>query len=196
MSWDLKSTMYMSAREKSMVLHDWELFLIAGLQFEDFTKGLYNHLIQHCSFIAHYSRDGFYSHYFEIPDRALKFISQFDRASGCISSEGGDDYWIRLSDYRDINNSMVDVAAPHLSKLRAVLASQRMVDINYSIDSLEAERIACEKAYAECYINSVRKLLEEEQRNVTADGCVCRIRESFRGGDSLDDCVSHLRTGS
>ena len=54
---------FMTAKEKGMVLKNWETFLKHGLKKQHFTKRLYEHLHLHCGFIAHYSRDGFYSTY-------------------------------------------------------------------------------------------------------------------------------------
>ncbi len=45
----------MSAAQKTTVLRAWIRFLKSGLRFDQFTKALYDHLIQHCSFIAHYA---------------------------------------------------------------------------------------------------------------------------------------------
>jgi len=45
---------FMSADEKRKVLRAWIRFLRNGCQKTQFTQDLYHHLIQHCSFIAHY----------------------------------------------------------------------------------------------------------------------------------------------
>lgn len=45
---------FMSADEKRKVLRAWIRFLRNGCQKTQFTHDLYHHLIQHCSFIAHY----------------------------------------------------------------------------------------------------------------------------------------------
>jgi len=84
----------MSAAEKTRTLRAWTRFLNNRLQFEQFTKGLYNHLIQHCSFIAHYDRAGFYSCYFEAGDSIARFISQFDTRGPCTSVEYGGRLWL------------------------------------------------------------------------------------------------------
>ena len=78
----------MSAAQKTTVLRAWIRFLKSGLRFDQFTKALYDHLIQHCSFIAHYNRAGFYSHYFEAGDSTAFFLSQFDSRGHCSSDLG------------------------------------------------------------------------------------------------------------
>ena len=55
----LHDSKFMSAAEKSKVLKHWEMFLSSGLEKDKFTKALYEHLINHCSFIAHYDIHGF-----------------------------------------------------------------------------------------------------------------------------------------
>src|SRR5258706_7129064 len=74
---EFRDVQFMSAAEKTRTLRAWTRFLNNRLQFEQFTKGLYNHLIQHCSFIAHYNWAGFYSCYFEAGDSIALFLSQF-----------------------------------------------------------------------------------------------------------------------
>jgi hypothetical protein len=96
----------MSAAQKTTILRAWVRFLKSGLQFEQFTKALYNHLIQHCSFIAHYNRAGFYSHYFEAGDSTAFFLSQFDSRGQCSSVEYGGRHWLS-GDYEDVNRAMI-----------------------------------------------------------------------------------------
>ena len=82
-----------------------------------FTKRLYNHLIQHCSFIAHYNQGAFYETYFDDPEDTLRFMKQFDRDQGCVSVEYGMTYWIKNDDYGDINTAMVEAVEPYVSEL-------------------------------------------------------------------------------
>jgi len=96
----------MSAAQKTTVLRAWIRFLKSGLRFDQFTKALYDHLIQHCSFIAHYNRAGFYSHYFEAGDSTAFFLSQFDSRGRCLSVEYGGQYWLS-GDYEDVNRAMI-----------------------------------------------------------------------------------------
>jgi len=61
-------TKFMTGKEKAMVLKQWRTFLKNGMASKSFSKRLYQHLILHCNFIAHYSREGFYNWYFGQPD--------------------------------------------------------------------------------------------------------------------------------
>ena len=113
----MKSTKFMSADDKEKVLQDWQRFIESDFSQTRFTKVLYNHLIQHCSFIAHYNQAGFYGTYFEDPEDTMKFISQFDRDQGCVSVEYGMKYWLNNEDYRDINNAMVEAYEPYKTEI-------------------------------------------------------------------------------
>jgi hypothetical protein len=103
---EFRDVRFMSAAQKTTILRAWVRFLKSGLQFEQFTKALYNHLIQHCSFITHYDRAGFYSFYFEGGDSIARFLSQFDSRGPCASVEYGGQYWLS-GDYEDINRAMI-----------------------------------------------------------------------------------------
>ena len=107
----------MPAKEKEKVLKDWQCFIESDFNKAKFTKRLYNHLIQHCSFIAHYNQGGFYDTYFEDPEDTLRFIKQFDAAQGCLSVEYGMTYWLNSDDYRDINTAMVEVMEPYKAEI-------------------------------------------------------------------------------
>jgi hypothetical protein len=115
----LRDSEFMSAHDKRLALRAWETFLAHGCQFKHFTKRLYEHLIQHCSFIAHYNRLGFYDHYFRAPETIQHFLDQFDESKGCRSIEIGMDLWVRDPDYRDINAAMCRIAGVHMTHLRA-----------------------------------------------------------------------------
>ena len=106
MIYQFRDGQFMSATQKTTTLRAWVRFLKSGLQFEQFTKALYDHLIQHCSFIAHYNRAGFYSHYFEAGDSTALFLSQFDSRGPCASVEYGGRLWLS-GDYEDINRAMI-----------------------------------------------------------------------------------------
>jgi len=115
---ELHDSEFMPAAEKRKVLRHWELFLKSGLQREKFTKPLYDHLIQHCSFIAHYDRWGFYSTYFENGDDTVAFLSQFDDRKGIPKSiEYGMTYWLTGEEYYDINSEMVRLASKYVPVL-------------------------------------------------------------------------------
>ena len=110
-----KDSQFMTAVDKDKVYRHWLAFvrtLARGEASERlFTKDLYNHLIQHCSFIAHYDRDGFFETYFSDPKDVCRFISQFDKERGAVSIEYGGG-WVELEGHGDINNSMVEAATP------------------------------------------------------------------------------------
>ena len=82
-------TQFMSAAAKRHVFRHWSEFLrtlAAGganrdRWFQKFSKALYDHLIQHCSFIAHYDRGGFFHTYFATGDGIRRFGRQFDRTA-------------------------------------------------------------------------------------------------------------------
>ncbi len=122
---EFKDTKFMTAAEKAKVLRHWEQFLKSGCKKEHFTESLYHHLIQHCSFIAHYNREGFYATYFEEPEDTVHFLSQFDDSKGPPRSiEYGMTYWITggndvCSEYYDINTAMCQVAALYIPALVA-----------------------------------------------------------------------------
>lgn len=131
---------YMTAQQKRRVLGDWARFFRTGMDDKRFTKRLYEHLILHCAFIAHYSRAGFFQTYFADPEALQRFLDQFDRSKGCVSTEYGSTYWIRDGNecsaaYYDLNNSMVDAIADMLPALReqargrAVEAAQEQVTL-------------------------------------------------------------------
>jgi len=114
----MKDVQFMSAKEKQKVLQQWELFLKNGLSKDKFTKLLYHHLIQHCSFIAHYDLHGFYSTYFEEGEDTVRFLSQFDNRNGIPKSiEYGMIYWYTDPDYNDINSAMCRIASRYIPRL-------------------------------------------------------------------------------
>lgn len=86
---------FMSAHEKALALKAWVRFLKNGLRGDDFSDRLYKHLINHCSFIAHFDRAGFYSAYFDNGEDTTWFLSQFDKHGerNCRSVEYGDSAW-------------------------------------------------------------------------------------------------------
>jgi len=104
---EFKDTQFLSAKGKEKVLRDWRRFLRDGLKFSEFTENLYNHLIQHCEFIAHYDRQGFYATYFVEPEDTIRFFSQFDKEKGNRSVEYGVTWWLQ-GDYEDINKAMIE----------------------------------------------------------------------------------------
>ena len=127
---EFKDVQFMSAQEKVLVLKAWETFLKNGCQKEHFTERLYHHLIQHCSFIAHYNRGGFYDTYFDRGDDTAHFLSQFDNRNGIPKSiEYGMIYWYTDTDYNDINSEMCRVASKYIPDLlKSAQDKQRHAD--------------------------------------------------------------------
>jgi hypothetical protein len=129
---------FMTAQEKTLVLNAWERFLRLGLRRQDFTKALYRHLTLHCSFIAHYSIDGFYSVYFgtqgyygprsQAEDRQATrdFLRQF--LTGNSVEYGGARYWLTGS-CADLNRAMMDVAKIHAPSLIVASRNDSFEDI-------------------------------------------------------------------
>jgi len=135
---EFKDVKFMAAKEKEIVLKQWKQFIASGFEFKKFTPRLYDHLIQHCSFIAHYNRSGFYSEYFEDPCQTNKFLNQFDRTHDCISVEYGYDGWYVDPDYRDINEAMVFTLAPYLPEIRKALQKKELADATGELTRAQA----------------------------------------------------------
>jgi hypothetical protein len=140
---------FMSAAEKHRVLKAWVRFARSGFEQRWFTQALYHHLIQHCSFIAHFNRGGFYDTYFAEPAATQQFLDQFDRAKGCQSVEYGGTHWLGSpgSDYHDLNSAMVDAIQGLLPGLRSGLttkelasAQTRLQDSQREVDRLVASQ--------------------------------------------------------
>lgn len=124
----MQNVKFMSAVEKELVLKHWKRFM-GGLDGYDFTEEsqlrlqklfprmLYEHLINHCSFIAHYNQCGFFQTYFTDPSDTIRFLEQFGKQP-YTSIEYGDNYW-ETGDYADINTEMCNVTTPLFEKLRS-----------------------------------------------------------------------------
>ena len=137
---------YMTAPQKRRVLGDWMRFFENGMEFKRFTKRLYEHLTLHCSFIAHFNRQGFYQTYFADPEALQRFLDQFDRSKGCVSTEYGMTYWIRDGNdvsaaYYDLNNALVDAIADMLPALREQVKQQGIEAARNELKAAE-ERVA------------------------------------------------------
>lgn len=132
----------MTADEKEHVFEDWMRFL-GPLALEApvdkiwkaFTATLYNHLIQHCSFIAHYDRQGFYQVYFAQPTPTVRFLRQFDRDTGNLSCEYGGTWWLS-GDYADINRAMCDEFEGVKQPIYAALKRRIKVETESEIEQL------------------------------------------------------------
>jgi len=127
---ELHDSKYMSAAEKRKVLKQWELFLKSGLERNKFTEALYNHLMQNCSFIAHFDIHGFYATYFGEGEDTVQFLSQFDDRDGIPKSVeyGYLSDWLNDENYYDINYEMVRIAGKYIPGLIATAADKQMVD--------------------------------------------------------------------
>lgn len=151
---------FMTAEEKRLVLKQWKTFLKHGCKRQHFTSRLYKHLINHCSFIAHYNQGGFYRTYFERGDMVVKFLSQFDHRNASTnrpswtspdlkpgippSFEYGSTYWA-TGDYADINKAMINVAAEYIpALLKEAQDRQRQGDISQAEALLAKHGIAIE----------------------------------------------------
>lgn len=133
---------FMTAKEKAQVLKQWDVFLRSLLetdegsvstdyggvlpekQFGRFTKALYHHLSQHCEFIAHYDRSGFFAEYFLNPEDTIRFLGQFDADTGFRSVEYGMDLWVKDPRYADVNRAMCDILATLKGELYANLRTR------------------------------------------------------------------------
>jgi hypothetical protein len=142
----LKDEQFMTAVEKRVVLRHWAKFLKNGLRWQDFSKQLYHHLMQHCSFIAHYDRHGFYGTYFTSGDGKEAFLSQFDRRNAGPdgiprSVEYGMTYWAK-GDYSDVNVSMIEIAAGYIPQLlESARKQQRDADLAAARALLERHNV-------------------------------------------------------
>ena len=132
---------FMTSREKELVLKNWETFLKHGLQRKHFTKKLYNHLHLHCGFIAHYSRDGFYSTYFEAGEDTQRFFEHFCNHTTTMG-------------YDDLNTAMQEV----YSKYRDAILKQTEDDVTERLKLLGAslERAQNDREFAKKFLSELR----------------------------------------
>jgi len=145
---NFKSVEFMSAEDKEKVLKAWKQFLAHDFSQRFFTDRLYKHLTLHCSFIAHYSKDGFYHDYFDDPEDTTKFIKQFDKNFGYVSVEYGMDCWIK-GDFSDLNLAMCEEVSRGEKLLYAKLQTSLKMKAAAEIQRLRRK------------INSLEKILEE-----------------------------------
>ncbi len=132
---------FMTAKEKELVLKNWETFLKHDLQRKDFRKRLYDHLHLHCGFIAHYSRDGFYSTYFEAGEDTQRFFEHFCNHTTTM-------------DYNDLNTAMQDV----YSKYRSIILKQTEDDVTERLKLLgvSLERANNDREFAKKFLSELR----------------------------------------
>lgn len=146
---NFRDEQFMSAAEKEKVLRAWTRFLKSGCAKPQFTEALYHHLNQHCSFIAHYDRHGFFAFYFECPSRNLvRFFDQFDPDLPGISAEYGGTGW--LSPHMtgaDLSQAMREAARPYLANLRQQFGeARRQWDISTARTLLAAHGLTVAEA--------------------------------------------------
>lgn len=137
---------FMTAKEKELVLKNWRTFLKHGLKSQHFTKRLYEHLHLHCGYIAHYSRGGFYSTYFEAGQDTERFFEHF-----CTYTKAN--YGVN-NDYDDLNTAMRQV----YEEFKAKILTRAESDINHSLNVLEAcvKRSREDEKFARQFLNKVR----------------------------------------
>jgi hypothetical protein len=112
---------FMMAQEKWRVLRAWRRFIRGGFELEKFTEATWHHLIQHCSFIAHYDRGGFWDFYFNsVPRDLAMFLNQF--GGDHRSAEYGGRLWLedRFTG-ADLNRAMCQEMEPLYPTLVQVL---------------------------------------------------------------------------
>ena len=131
---------FMSAREKLLVLKAWVRFLKNGLRREDFSDRLYRHLINHCGFIAHYSRAGYYATYFENGEDTTRFLSQFDKRGECRSVEY-EGSWFD-GEYEDLRRAMIEEASGYIPALMEQASAKAK-----EADLAEARRLAAKHGF-------------------------------------------------
>lgn len=127
----MKDAQFMTSKDKELVLKQWITFIKNDMMFVHFTDRIYKHLSLHCSFIAHFSKVGFYNTYFVNPEDTIKFIGQFDRDKGNMSIEYGGRLWIIDPDYNDLNQSMckvVELYKEEVYRTRSNIIIQRDIE--------------------------------------------------------------------
>jgi len=137
---------FMTAKEKELVLKNWETFLKYGLKKEHFTKRLYEHLHLHSGFIAHYDVHGFYSTYFESGENTERFFEHF-----CTYT--AQNYGANI-DYDDLNTAMRQV----YSKYRKTITKQAEDDVTERLKLLETslKRACNDREFAKKFLAKVR----------------------------------------
>ena len=156
---EMKDAQFMPAQQKINCLKHWEKFLKNGLKREDFVAVLYDHLIQHCSFIAHFDKETFYSFYFGNGfDQIKKFLSQFDERGEHLSIEYGG-AWIYGEEYSDINVEMVKIASKYIIEI------EKKVDIEAFKHNIQIIRDTMKK-----YSITIEDITEAEEHKCCACG--------------------------
>jgi len=131
---------FMSAREKLLMLKAWVRFLKNGLRSEDFSDRLYKHLVNHCGFIAHFNRAGYYATYFEDGEDTTRFHSQVEKRGECRSVECGGGWG--NGEYEDLRRAMIEEASGYIPALMEH-ASAKVEES----DLAEARRLAAKHGF-------------------------------------------------
>ena len=136
---------FMTAREKELVLRNWQRFLQHGLKRDHFTKRLYEHLHLHCGFIAHYNIHGFYDEYFQSGADTERF---FDNFSSYTAQNFG-----AYAEYDDLHRAMRDVYERH----RCEITRQVEEDVSHKIAVLEAsvQRAKADRGFAKEFLGKI-----------------------------------------
>ena len=137
---------FMTAKDKTLVLEDWERFLRHGLARARFTRRLYQHLHLHCGFIAHYNLQGFYSEYFEAGQDIERFFEHF--CSYTARNFGACD------EYDDLHAAMREAFEMH----KAAITNQLEADVSRRIAVLEAsvQRAKEDRAFAKEFLGKIK----------------------------------------
>lgn len=150
-----KDVRFMSAKEKEKAWRNFKQ-IIDAREISLLKNTLYDHCHMHCSFIAHYNRQGFISEYSGQNFRS--FVEHFDRNWKYNGPGYVNKIWMRDKDYSDLNQIMVDyctVNAPLIyaeldeRKRQTELALLKRMAQKHScakLAELAKQRIASEKA--------------------------------------------------
>lgn len=112
----------MSAKQKST---SWNNFkrIIDSRDISKLQKTLYEHLICHCGFIAHYNIHGFKDEYSGYDFK--RFIEHFDRNNKYNQPPYVNLVWLYDKDYADINGLMVDYVTSRAPMIYQELENKR-----------------------------------------------------------------------
>ena len=159
---------WMSAEQKYKVLRAWQDFIRNGFQYEDFSDALYQHLIQHASFIAHFNRHTFWQVYFNNTfGYFARFINQF--GGDLRSAELAFDDWMESRTGCDLNAALIN--------------DMRLFFVQF-IDILEASAIA---AYDTQKWSALKELSTSDTEAKTLKALAVLFEETY----PLDDFARH-----
>ncbi|MGD0237893.1 MAG: hypothetical protein ABSC55_25590 [Syntrophorhabdales bacterium] len=148
----LKDSEFMDADQKRKVLTQWDRFIKGGFSFHLFTDNLYQHLILHCGFIAHYNRSGFYATYW------CDDLVTLARQSGLIlrPAPGVFTHWERFlgtfqcwHEWEEMGTRMLHTLRSHLVSLRSELGNEVLAIFRYELQRLYPLHVAERKRLAD-----------------------------------------------